>query len=231
MTLRVVVCDRRPIVENGIHTILSSMGEIDIHKSSGSGRAAIAAAEANQPDVVITGFQLTDVTREEFIEKMRNIGDGIPILGYAIGEGDAALADMARSGIDGLLSEDASEMELVLAIRAVAAGQAMFGPRIARQILDWIQRHDEHTQVDPQLLTRSLTSREQEVLVMTAQGMSIEDIARRLYIGPATVRTHLYRLRCKLKLRDRAQLVSFAYRAGMMQRVPVGATKLAAGRI
>jgi DNA-binding NarL/FixJ family response regulator len=216
--LRIVVCDERPLVGNGLRTLLASEPDIEVLGTTESGPHAIALARAKRPDVVVTGLRLRGLTGLDFILQLRGKGHGPgpAIVVYPISDLDGTLAEVIRAGVNGVLSEDASRTELVLAVRAVARGQAMLGGRVARRVLDWFRKSG--SPVDEALwpMVASLTSREREVLLLTAQGMSIEDVAGKLYIGVATVRTHLYRLRSKLQLRDRAQLVSFAYQAGLM---------------
>jgi DNA-binding NarL/FixJ family response regulator len=96
----------------------------------------------------------------------------------------------------------------------------MLAPAVARRLVNWFRRRDTHPEATLSAVVETLTPREREVLLLLAEGMQPEDIADKLYIGVTTVRTHIYRLRGKLDLRDRAQLVSFAYRAGLMRPGP-----------
>jgi DNA-binding NarL/FixJ family response regulator len=112
--------------------------------------------------------------------------------------------------------------ELAAAIRAVANGDALLAPSVARRLVDWYRRCDSRPDVALGRVAATLTRREQEVLLLLARGMQPEEIAGQLFIGVTTVRTHIYRLRNKLSLKDRAQLVSFAYRAGLMQTTMAG---------
>jgi DNA-binding NarL/FixJ family response regulator len=181
---------------------------------------------SKHPDVVVTGLRLRGMTGADFLLQLRGKDDELepPIVVYPVGDLMTTLADVLRAGVNGVLSEDAGRVELVLAVRAVARGQALLGPRVARRILDWYRKTDGPVDKTLSPAVARLTTREREVLQLTAQGLSVEDISRRLYIGVATVRTHLYRARSKLQLRDRAQLVSFAYQAGLM--TPAGALDL-----
>jgi DNA-binding NarL/FixJ family response regulator len=218
VALRIVVCDERPLVGNGLRTLLASEPDIEILGVTDSGPQAVALARSRHADVVVTGLQLRGLSALDFILQLRGKGSVPypPIVVYPIADLDRTLAEVLRAGVNGVLSEDSSKTELMLAVHAVARGQAMLGVRVARRVLDWFR--DKDAPIDGALspMLARLTDREREVLLLTAQGMSIADIAGRLYIGVATVRTHLYRLRSKLELRDRAHLVSFAYQAGLM---------------
>jgi DNA-binding NarL/FixJ family response regulator len=101
----------------------------------------------------------------------------------------------------------------------VANGQAMLAPAVALRLVNWFRRRDTQPEAALSKVVGTLTPREREVLLLLGQGMQPEDIAGKLFIGVTTVRTHIYRLRGKLDLKDRAQLVSFAYRAGLMRPV------------
>jgi len=218
VALRIVVCDERPLVGSGVRTLLASEPDIEILAITDSGPQAVALARSKHPDVVVTGLRLRGLTGLDFILQLRGRSSEPepPIVVYPISDLEGTLAEVIRAGVNGVLSEDASRTELVLAVHAVARGQAMLGNRVARRVLDWFRESGAPADGTLSPMLARLTSQEREVLLLTAQGMSIEDIAARLYIGVATVRTHLYRLRSKLQLRDRAQLVSFAYRAGLM---------------
>jgi DNA-binding NarL/FixJ family response regulator len=130
---------------------------------------------------------------------------------------DDILSELLYIGADGLLARETDTQTLAGAIRAVGKGDAILTPKMTRRLLDWYRRHEAIVKNRHQSSADNLTEREREVLMMTAKGRSTEEIAAELWISIATVRTHIYRLRNKLNLRDRAQLVSYAYQAGMMQ--------------
>jgi DNA-binding CsgD family transcriptional regulator len=118
--------------------------------------------------------------------------------------------------VNGLLVKEATGEELSSAIRAAARGQMMLAPEIAYRLVDWFRRSGNHADELLRPVLAELTPRERQILLLIADSMTTEEVAGRLAIGVTTVRTHLHRLRIKLKARDRAQLVSFAYRAGLM---------------
>jgi len=226
VALRILVCDERPLVGNGLRTLLAAEPDMEVLGATDSGSQAIYLVRSKHPDVVVTGLRLRGMTGADFLLQLRGKNDELepPIVVYPVGDLKTTLADVIRAGVNGVLSDDAGRAELVSAVRAVARGHALLGPAVARRILDWYRTTD--TPVDKALspAVSRLTGREREVLLLTAQGLSVEDISNRLYIGVATVRTHLYRLRSKLQARDRAQLVSFAYQAGLMR--PAGTLDL-----
>ncbi|GAA2463807.1 LuxR C-terminal-related transcriptional regulator [Winogradskya humida] len=217
MALRVLICDERALVSDGLRSLLSAEQDIEIVGTTSVASQGLSLAESQKPNVVVTGLRLRGMQGSEFIRRLRGSREEAspPVVVYAVGELDEVMADVIRAGANGLLSDQSGRSELVMTIRAVAAGQAMLGPDAARRMLTWFRRTNAPVK-DALPMARSLTVREREVLILTAQGLSVEDIAVKLFISAATVRTHLYRLRGKLQLRDRAQLVSFAYEAGMM---------------
>jgi DNA-binding NarL/FixJ family response regulator len=220
--LNVLICDQRPLVRNGLRMLLSADPVIAVIGMTGSGTEALEMATHEDPDVVITGLQVTDLDTKEFLYRIGATpsGPARPVLVYAVGESDDRLADIVRSGIDGLLCEDATAVELGLAVQALAGGRPTLGARVARQLIDSFRERDTG-HYRQRLACANLTDREQEVFVHVASGYSVDDVARTLFIGTATVRTHLYRLRAKLGLRDRAHLVSFAHQAGLVPSTDV----------
>ncbi|WP_067503785.1 response regulator transcription factor [Actinoplanes sp. TFC3] len=220
MPLRVLLCDDRPLVLDGLRSLLSGEQDINVIGTTESGMQAIMLARQHLPDVVVTGIQLDHIDGVELIRRLaRETLDPAPrIIVFAIKDIDERVTEVLHAGANGLLADDASREELAMAIRAVARGQSMLGPRIAHRLMEWFREHDVQSKVKADMpIGTVLTPREKEILTLTAHGMSTEDIAAELYIGTATVRTHLYRLRCKLQLKDRAQLVSFAFRAGLVE--------------
>ena len=220
-SVTVVVCNDRPILREGLERLLDAERDIDVLGGTDNATQAIMLLRQAKPQVLVTGMSLGDVGGTKLISRLIRESPQPPprLLVYATIEDDEVLGDVLRCGASGVLSDDATREEMVLAVRTVARGQAMFGPGIADRMLAWFRRqrsHPEVNQLEP--VSRTLTPREKEILVLTALGLSIDDIARQLFIGVATVRSHIYRVRCKLQLRDRAQLVSFAYRAGLVQR-------------
>ncbi|MDO3685975.1 response regulator transcription factor [Micromonospora sp. C28ISP2-4] len=218
MALRVLICDERPLVTAGLQRLLSAEPDFDIVGVADSGVHALMLVRSERPHAVVTGLRLRGMSGTDLTRRLRgdNEQTNPPVVVYAVEGSEETHTEVLRAGANALLSDDASREELVLAIRAVTRGQAMLGPSVARRLLDWFRKHEteQPRPLDP--LAMTLTTREREILLLTAQGLSVEQIASKLYIGVATVRTHIYRLRCKLQVRDRAQLVSFAYQAGLV---------------
>lgn len=219
----VLLCHNLPIVREGLHRMLAAVAGIDVAGATDNVTQAIVAARQTRPQVVLTGLSLGSVSGVEVIERLgREKLDPPPrFLMYATIEDNELLTAVLRAGVSAVLADDASPEEMVLAVRVAARGQAILGPGVADRMLTWFRGISAESGIHPMTsmgdnAVRSLTPREREILLLTASGLSIDDIATQLFIGPTTVRTHIYRVRCKLQVKDRAQLVSLAYQAGLM---------------
>jgi DNA-binding NarL/FixJ family response regulator len=217
--LRVLICDKSPVIRSGLGALLETEPDIEVIDATDSGPHAIALTRTARPDVVVTGLELLSLSGIELIRQLTELrADRSPrVVVYTMSDADDIVADVLHAGANGLLVKNARRDELARAIRAVANGEAVLAPSVARYLVDWFRRRDSRPDVALSRIVATLTQREQEVLLLLARGMQPAEIAGKLFIGVTTVRTHIYRLRHKLNLKDRAQLVSFAYRAGLMQ--------------
>jgi DNA-binding NarL/FixJ family response regulator len=129
---------------------------------------------------------------------------------------DEYIFEALRSGASGFLVKDAEPVDLIRAVRAVASGDALLSPRATRSLVEEFAARAKPADLSPQL--DLLTEREREVMSLVAAGLSNDEIAARLYISPATAKTHVSRTMIKLGARDRAQLVVFAYETGLVRR-------------
>lgn len=219
MPLRVLICDELPIMRDGMRTLLDAEPDIDVVDTTDSGIHAIILVRTLRPDVVLTGLTLQGVPGLEVIRRLANepLDPEPRFVVLTMSDSDDIIDSVLHAGVNGLLVKEVTGEELSSAIRAAARGQTTLAPQIAQRLVDWFRRNDTHPDKLLRPMVAELTPRERQVLLLVAHGLSAEEIASELGIGVATARTHLYRLICKLKLRDRAQLVSFAYRAGLMQ--------------
>jgi DNA-binding NarL/FixJ family response regulator len=219
MMLRILVCDEVPIIRDGLRMLLASEPDFDVVKTTESGIDAIMLVRTSRPDVVVTSLRLNGLPGLEMIRRLgREQLDPQPRFVVFTGSDNDTVVDSAlHAGVHGLLVKEATKEELSSAVRAAAQGQVLLAPQIARRLVERLSSGYARSAMELRPILRQLTEREQQVLLLIGRGMSIAEIAGELAIGAATVRTHLYRLRCKLRLRDRAQLVSFAHRAGLMR--------------
>jgi DNA-binding NarL/FixJ family response regulator len=219
--IRVLLADDQPLVRAGIAMLLAAEHDIEIVGEVDDGRQAIEQAGRLLPDVVLMDVRMPGI---DGVEATRTIVEHGPagddtvvkvlvLTTYHVGE---AVYAALRAGASGFLLKDSAPDELVAAIRAVAAGEAWLDPTVARTLLTEFAARPTPLGRTPEELRR-LTPREREVLVLVAHGLSNAEIATRLIVGEATVKTHLSRIMVKLGLRDRAQAVVIAYQSGIVQ--------------
>jgi DNA-binding NarL/FixJ family response regulator len=215
--IRVVVCDDQDLVRSGFVTILDAQPDLQVVGEAADGQTAIRLIEQKRPDVVVMDIRMP---RMDGIEATRRIaGPGVDdpakVLIVTTFNLDALVFDALRAGASGFLLKDARPSELLHAIRTVAAGESLLSPAVTRTL---IGRYAERLR--PASSNRSeldvLTTREQEVLALIAEGLSNAEIAVALIISHETVKTYVSRILGKLDLRDRVQAVVYAHRLGLV---------------
>jgi DNA-binding NarL/FixJ family response regulator len=196
----------------GFKAVLEATGSIEVVAEAATGEEAVAAAEAHRPDVVLMDIRMPGM---DGIEATRRLPRQRVLILTTFGL-DEYIIEALRAGASGFLLKDAPTREVVEAVRAVAAGDAVLAPAVTRQLLDQVGRRL------PAAVSRTpdglaeLTDREQEVLRMLAVGMSNAEIATALVVSEPTVKTHVSNLLGKLGLRDRVQAVIYAYESGLI---------------
>jgi DNA-binding NarL/FixJ family response regulator len=213
--LRVVIADDQPLMRAGFKAVLEATGSIEIVAEAGDGAEAIAAAEAHQPDVILMDIRMPGI---DGIEATRRLPRQRILVLTTFGL-DEYIVEALRAGASGFLTKDAPAADLVAAVRAVAAGDAMLSPAITRQLLDRVARRLPSAAGGAADSTDALTEREREVLQLIAAGMSNAEIAQALVVAEPTVKTHVSNVLSKLELRDRVQAVIYAYEHGLIERV------------
>jgi DNA-binding NarL/FixJ family response regulator len=211
--LRVVIADDQPMMRAGFKAVLEATGNIQVVAEAANGEEAVAAAREHAPDVVLMDIRMPGM---DGIEATRRLPSRQRVLILTTFGLDEYIIDALRAGASGFLLKDAPTQEVVQAVRAVAAGDAVLAPAVTRQLLDQVARRLPaavlHT---PDALAR-LTDREQQVLRMLAAGLSNAEICEALVLSEATVKTHVSNLLGKLGLRDRVQAVIYAYETGLI---------------
>jgi DNA-binding NarL/FixJ family response regulator len=214
--IRVVVADDQALFRAGFRVLLEPEDDLELVGEAGDGAAALELVRRTHPDVVLMDVRMPGM---DGIEATRAIvADerlaGVRVVILTTYELDDYVFDGLRAGASGFLVKDTEPAELLRAIRVVAAGDALLSPGVTRRLIaDLVARPDRRAAVPPDLA--ALTEREREVVALVALGLSNDEIAGRLVVSPATVRTHVSRAMTKLYARDRAQLVVFAYQAGL----------------
>ena len=195
----------------GFKAVLEATGSIEVVAEASTGEEAVRAATAHAPDVVLMDIRMPEM---DGIEATRRLPRQRVLILTTFGLDDYII-DALRAGASGFLLKDAPTHEVVAAVRAVAAGDAVLAPAVTRQLLDQVGRRLP-TAVSRTPLEAELTEREREVLSMLATGMSNSEISEALVLSEATVKTHVSNLLGKLGLRDRVQAVIYAYETGLI---------------
>jgi len=213
--IRVLIADDQALVRTGFRVILDAEPDFEVVGESPDGRAAIEDAARLRPDVVLMDIRMPNLDGIEATRRIVAAGNPGPrILILTTFDLDEYVYEALRAGAGGFLLKDAGVEELLHAVRVVAAGDALLSPSITRRLIaDYARRPPASEQ--PAALAE-LTPRELEVLRFVARGLSNSDIARRLVLGEATIKTHVARIFQKLDLHDRAQAVVVAYETGLV---------------
>jgi DNA-binding NarL/FixJ family response regulator len=205
--LRIVIADDQPMMRAGFKAVLESTGDIEVVGEASTGEEAVRAATEYAPDVVLMDIRMPGM---DGIEATRRLPRQRVLILTTFGL-DEYIIDALRAGASGFLLKDAPTREVVAAVRAVAAGDAVLSAAVTRQLLDQVARRlpAAVSRLPDGLVT--LTEREREVLRMLAAGLSNAEIAAALVVSEATVKSHVSHLLGKLGLRDRVQAVIYAY--------------------
>ncbi len=217
MTIRVVLADDQALVRVGIKALAESELDLEVVGEAADGSQAVRMVKEMVPDVVVMDIRMPGL---DGLEATRIIAADpdlkhVKVLILTTFELDEYVFEALRVGAGGFLLKDADPSELLHAIRVVAAGEALLSPSVTRRVVEAFMAkpipHSPRTS-----LMAELTDREREIVALAGVGFSNQDIATRLFISPATARTHVSRAMQKIGARDRAQLVVFAYETGLV---------------
>jgi DNA-binding NarL/FixJ family response regulator len=219
-TIRVVLADDQALVRAGFQALLGAQPDIEVVGEAADGDAAVAVTRRERPDVVLMDIRMPGA---DGLAATRAIGadpalDAVRVVILTTFELDEYVFEALRAGASGFLVKDTEPTELLRAVRAVAAGDALLSPSVTRRLIEAFattNRAGTET-VDLELLT----NREREVMALVGTGLSNDEIARRLFVSTATAKTHVNRAMSKLGARDRAQLVVLAYESGLVRPGP-----------
>jgi DNA-binding NarL/FixJ family response regulator len=217
--IRVLVVDDQELVRAGFCVILDSADGIAVVGEAGDGEAAVERATVLHPDVVLMDVRMPGM---DGLEATRLItaaatarGSGPKVVMLTTFDLDDYIYEALRAGASGFLLKDSPRGDLVAAVRAAAAGDALLAPSVTRRLIEAFARRPPETTPSPARLA-ALTARERDVLALIARGRSNAEIASALFLSEATVKTHVGNLLAKLGLRDRVQAVILAYETGMV---------------
>jgi DNA-binding NarL/FixJ family response regulator len=210
-----MLVDDQELVRAGFKMVLDAQPDIDVVGQAGDGLQVLELLRSTTADVVLMDVRMP---RMDGLEATRRIGpNGPKVIILTTFDLDEYAFSAIKSGASGFMLKDAGPAQLIEAIRAVHSGDAVVAPSTTRRLLDRFAVHlpDKERQADDVLST--LTAREGEVLNLVSRGLSNAEIAERLFVSEATVKTHVGRILTKLSLRDRVQAVVFAYETGLVR--------------
>jgi DNA-binding NarL/FixJ family response regulator len=217
VSIRVVVVDDQALVRGGFAMVLRVHDDIEVVAEAGTGLEAIEVARAHRPDVILMDVRMPEMDGIEATTRIIADADwDVRVLILTTFDPDEYVYKALRAGASGFVLKDIPADQLAGAVRTVAAGGALLAPTITRRL---IGRFADRLTVDAAVAGRldRLTDRERDVVISVARGASNSEIAEELFIGPATVKSHVSSILTKLGLRDRAQIVVFAYESGLVE--------------
>lgn len=213
--IRVVIADDHPVVRDGLSALLASVPSVTVAGVAANGREAVHAAVTLRPDVLVMDVQMPELTGVAAAREIGRVAPQVAVLMLTMFDDDYSVLAAMRAGARGYVLKGAQQDEIVRAIHAVAAGEAIFGPGIARLVLGLVS-------APPAAETpfQDLTSREHEVLDLIAAGVRNAEIARRMSIAPKTVANHVSAIFAKLQIADRGEAIILARDAGLGRSSP-----------
>lgn len=219
---RVLVADDQTVVREGIVMLLGLLPGIEVVGAAGDGEEAVALVERHHPDVVLMDLRMPRCDGVEATRRIRAAHPETEVVVLTTYADDDSLFPALQAGARGYLTKDAGGEEIARAIADVRSGAAGLSPQVQLRLLERLSERPgssgqsaERPAARPGELPDGLTVREAEVLALIAEGLSNAEIAQRLFVSPATVKTHINNLFAKTAVRDRAQAVAYAFRHGI----------------
>ena len=209
-SVRVVVADDQQIVREGLVALLGMIDGVDVVGAAADGEEAVKLVAERGPDVVLMDLRMPGVDGVEATRRITADHPGTAVLVLTTYADDESISAALTAGARGYLTKDAGRVEIGAALRSTAAGQATFDHEVSRRLIAGLKSPGPVPGRD------GLTARETEVLVLIAKGLSNPEIAARLFITEATVKTHINNTFAKIGARHRAEAVTYAYRKGLV---------------
>jgi DNA-binding NarL/FixJ family response regulator len=213
--IRIVLADDQAVVRDGLAMLLGASADIEVAGAAENGEQALALCLTQRPDVALLDLRMPLLGGAEATARLAEQAPGVRVLVLTTFADDEAMMPALRAGAVGYLTKDASGEQLVAAIRDVAAGRTVLDPAVQRRLVQLATGDDKPTpQPAAEIPADGLTRREIDVVRLVAEGLSNQQIARRLVLGEATVKTHLNHVLSKLDVDGRPSLVAWAWRHG-----------------
>ena len=218
--VRVLVADDHPFFRDGLRVLLEATADTELVGEATDGDEAIALAQTLRPDVILMDLRMPGMGGIEATRKIISETPHVGILVVTMIEDDVSVFAAMRAGARGYLLKGADKDEMLLAIRAVGRGEAIFGPGIARRLMQYFARPAATPTQSSQVVFPELTDREREILNLIAAGWNNEEIAGQLFLSLKTVRNYVSNIFTKLQVVDRAQAIVRARQGGLGQDEP-----------
>jgi DNA-binding NarL/FixJ family response regulator len=212
--IRVLVADDHPFFRDGLRVLLEATADTELIGEATDGGEAISLAQTLQPDVILMDLRMPGLGGIEATRKILSESPQVGILVVTMIEDDASVFAAMRAGARGYLLKGADKDEMLLAIRAVGRGEAIFGPGIARRLMQYFARPAPTPTQASRVVFPELTDREREILELIAAGWNNEEIAGQLFLSLKTVRNYVSNIFTKLQVVDRSQAIVRAREAG-----------------
>ena len=204
--VRLLIVDDHPVVRDGLRGMFEGEEGFEVVAEATNGADAISKARAHDPDVVLMDLRMPEMDGVSAIRKMTDLGIRARVLVLTTFDTDSDVLPAIEAGATGYLLKDAPRDELLRAVRSAADGEAVLSPSVAARLLDQVRQPVKET----------VSQRELEVLQLVASGATNRDVAERLFVSEATVKTHLLHIYAKLGVNDRAAAVGAAFEKGLL---------------
>ncbi|MGY0232635.1 response regulator [Longispora urticae] len=215
--IRVFLVDDQSLVRAGFRMVLEAQPDMTVVGEAGDGADALRQLATVEADLVVMDIRMPVLDGVSATARLTAIPNGPKVLVLTTFDTDEDAFAALRAGASGFLLKSVPPEDLLAAIRVVAGGDAVVAPRVTRKLLDRFAGQLGPQSGSDDSKVKLLTDREHEVLLLVAQGLSNQEIAERLFVAEATVKTHIGRILTKLELRDRVQAVILAYESGLVK--------------
>jgi DNA-binding NarL/FixJ family response regulator len=211
-TIRIVIADDHGVVREGLRAVLGSEPDMEVVGEAATGKEVLERATEARPDVILMDIQMPDLNGIEATRRILEVNPEVGVVVLTMFEDDDSVFSAMRAGARGYVLKGAPPSEILKVLRAVAGGEAHFGPEIARRLMSFFSVPEA---ASPEESFPELTSREREILDLIARGHTNTKIAARLFVSPKTVGNHISHIFTKLQVADRAHAIIRAREAGL----------------